>query len=90
MTVQPSARGSNSLRRQQSQAPTPKQTKRELNDANKDILIEMLKRNIKTLHEQHKANTNPQQRGFSQAASFAFNPSITNDKIYFTRVILIF
>ncbi|MEC0270972.1 DUF6262 family protein [Paenibacillus anseongense] len=36
-----------SLRQQQSQAPTPKQLKREMDEQNKDALIESLRRKIK-------------------------------------------
>src|SRR4051812_26856696 len=42
------------LRHQQSQAPKPKQVKREINDTNKDALIESLKRKIKKLENDNK------------------------------------
>ena len=42
------------LRQQQSQAPTPKQVKREMNERNKDALIESLKRKIKKLEDDKK------------------------------------
>ncbi|MGM0924306.1 MAG: DUF6262 family protein [Bacillota bacterium] len=43
-----------SLRQQQSQAPTQKQVKREMNESNKDALIESLKRKIKRLEDDNK------------------------------------
>ncbi|MBB6448023.1 DUF6262 family protein [Bacillus benzoevorans] len=42
------------LRQQQSQTPTPKQVKREMNDNNKDAIIESLKRKIKKLEDENK------------------------------------
>jgi SpoVK/Ycf46/Vps4 family AAA+-type ATPase len=42
------------LRQQQSQAPTPKQVKREMNENNKDAIIESLKRKIRKLDEENK------------------------------------
>ncbi|QNU37244.1 transposase [Geobacillus sp. 44B] len=42
------------LRKQQAQAPTPKQIKREMNENNKDALIESLKRKIKKLEDENK------------------------------------
>jgi hypothetical protein len=42
------------LRQQQSQAPTPKQIKREMNESNKDALIESLKRKNKKLEDDNK------------------------------------
>ncbi|MFZ0444015.1 MAG: DUF6262 family protein [Bacillus sp. (in: firmicutes)] len=42
------------LRQQQSQAPTPKQVKREMNERNKDALIESLKRKVKKLEDDKK------------------------------------
>lgn len=42
------------LRQQQSQKPTPKQVKREMNESNKDALIESLKRKIKRLEDNNK------------------------------------
>lgn len=42
------------LRQQQSQAPTPKQVKREMNESNKDALIESLKRKVKKLEDENK------------------------------------
>ncbi len=42
------------LRHQQLQVPTPSQVKREMNDNNKDALIESLKRKIKRLEEENK------------------------------------
>ncbi|MGG1675036.1 DUF6262 family protein [Neobacillus sp. NRS-1170] len=42
------------LRKQQSNAATPKQVKREMNENNKDALIESLKRKIKKLEEDNK------------------------------------
>ncbi|MDZ5480032.1 DUF6262 family protein [Bacillus thuringiensis] len=43
-----------SLREQQSQAPTPKQIKREIDENNKDAIIESLKRRIKKLEGENK------------------------------------
>lgn len=42
------------LRHQQSLAPTPKQVKREINESNKDALIESLRRKIKKLEGENK------------------------------------
>ncbi|WP_410984980.1 DUF6262 family protein [Bacillus cereus] len=42
------------LRQQQTQAPTPKQIKRVLDDNNKDAIIASLKRKIKKLDEENK------------------------------------
>lgn len=42
------------LRNQQSNAVTPKQVKREMNESNKDALIESLKRKIKKLEDDNK------------------------------------
>lgn len=42
------------LRQQQSQTPTSKQVKREMNDNNKDAIIESLKRKIKKLEDENK------------------------------------
>jgi hypothetical protein len=42
------------LRNQQSQVPTPKQVKREMNESNKDALIASLKRKNKKLQEENK------------------------------------
>jgi predicted nuclease with TOPRIM domain len=42
------------LRQQHAQAPTPKQIKREINDSNKDAIIESLKRRIKKLEKENK------------------------------------
>ncbi|MBJ8031777.1 DUF6262 family protein [Bacillus cereus group sp. N21] len=42
------------LREQQSQVPTPKQVKREMNESNKDALIASLKRKNKKLEEENK------------------------------------
>ncbi|MBL3644240.1 transposase [Bacillus sp. RHFB] len=42
------------LRQQQSQAPTLKQVKREMNESNKDALIESLKRKVKKLEVDNK------------------------------------
>lgn len=42
------------LRNQQSQVPTPKQVKREMNESNKDALIASLKRKNKKLEEENK------------------------------------
>lgn len=42
------------LRHQQSQVPTQSQIKREMNDNNKDAIIESLKRKIKRLEEENK------------------------------------
>ncbi|MEH7549633.1 MULTISPECIES: DUF6262 family protein [Bacillaceae] len=44
----------NSLREQQAQAPTDKQFKRNMDDSNKDALIESLKRKIKKLQNENK------------------------------------
>ncbi|MDA2185430.1 DUF6262 family protein [Bacillus cereus] len=43
-----------SLRKQQSQVPTPKQIKREMDENNKDAIIASLKRKTKKLEEQNK------------------------------------
>ncbi|MGA5663852.1 DUF6262 family protein [Bacillus bombysepticus] len=43
-----------SLREQQSHVPTPKQIKREIDENNKDALIESLKRRIKKLEDENK------------------------------------
>jgi hypothetical protein len=43
-----------SLRQQQAEAPTPKQIKREMNENNKDAIIDSLKRRIKKLEEENK------------------------------------
>jgi AcrR family transcriptional regulator len=43
-----------SLREQQSHVPTPKQIKREIDENNKDALIESLKRRIKKLEDESK------------------------------------
>lgn len=43
-----------SLRQQQIKSPTPKQIKRELNDNNKDAMIESLRRKIKKLEKENK------------------------------------
>lgn len=42
------------LRNQQSQVPTPKQVKREMNESNKDALIASLKRKNKKLEQENK------------------------------------
>lgn len=42
------------LRQQQSQEPTSKQVKREMNEINKDALIESLKRKVKNLEDDNK------------------------------------
>ncbi len=42
------------LRNQQSQVPTPKQIKREMNESNKDALIASLRRKNKRLEEENK------------------------------------
>ncbi|HHT7240210.1 MULTISPECIES: DUF6262 family protein [Bacillus] len=42
------------LRQQQAQSPTAKQLKREMNDSNKDAIIESLKRRIKKLEGENK------------------------------------
>jgi DNA replication initiation complex subunit (GINS family) len=42
------------LRQQQTQTPTPKQVKREMNENNKDAIIESLKRKIKKLENENK------------------------------------
>jgi polyhydroxyalkanoate synthesis regulator phasin len=42
------------LRQQQVKAPTAKQIKRDMNETNKDALIESLKRKIKKLEEENK------------------------------------
>lgn len=44
----------NSLRQQQTQAPTQKQIKREMIENNKDAIIASLKRKIKKLEEDNK------------------------------------
>jgi myo-inositol-1-phosphate synthase len=55
-----------SLRRQQSQAPTPKQVKHEMNDANKDVLIETLKRKIKVLENENKELREEMKKAYAQ------------------------
>jgi len=47
-----------SLRKQQSQEPSQKQVKREMNENNKDALIEALKRKIKKLEDDNKQLNN--------------------------------
>ena len=42
------------LCQQQSQAPTSKQTKREMSDSNKDMIIESLKRRIKKIEAENQ------------------------------------
>jgi len=42
------------LRQQQAQAPIPKQIKGEINDSNKDAILESLKRRIKKLEDENK------------------------------------
>lgn len=42
------------LRQQQAQVPTPKQVKREMNENNKDALIESLRRKIRKLESENK------------------------------------
>jgi hypothetical protein len=54
------------LRSQQSQAPTPKQVKREMNDANKDVLIEALKRKIKELEKDNKELREQMKKAYAQ------------------------
>jgi hypothetical protein len=54
------------LRCQQSQAPTPKQIKREMNDANKDVLIETLKRKIKALENENKELREKMKKAYAQ------------------------
>lgn len=55
-----------SLRHQQSNAPTPKQIKREMNDANKDVLIEALKRKIKELEKENKEIREHMKKAYAQ------------------------
>lgn len=43
-----------SLREQQSKVPTPKQIKREIDENNKDAIIESLKRRIKKIEAENK------------------------------------
>lgn len=54
------------LRSQQSQAPTPKQVKREMNDANMDVIIETLKRKIKTLENENKVLREQMKKAYAQ------------------------
>lgn len=54
------------LRRQQTEAPTPKQVKREMNDANKDALIETLKRKIKALENENKDLREQMKKAYAQ------------------------
>lgn len=42
------------LRQQQSQGPTPKHVKRDMNEKNKDAVIDSLKRKIKKLEDDNK------------------------------------
>lgn len=55
-----------SLRHQQSKALTPKQIKREMNDANKDVLIEALKRKIKELEKENKELREQMKKAYAQ------------------------
>lgn len=55
-----------SLRRQQSEAPTQKQVKREINDSNKDAIIETLKRKIKTLESENKELREQMKKAYAQ------------------------
>jgi hypothetical protein len=55
-----------SLRCQQSQAPTPKQVKREMTDANKDVIIETLKRKIKALENENKVPREQMKKAYAQ------------------------
>lgn len=54
------------LRHQQSQAPTPKQVKREMNDVNKDALIDTLKRKIKALENENKELREQMKKAYAQ------------------------
>ncbi len=54
------------LRHQQSQAPTPKRVKREINDTNKDALIESLKRKIKKLENDNKQLRDQLKEAYSE------------------------
>ncbi|WP_373425827.1 hypothetical protein [Paenibacillus endoradicis] len=49
-----------------SKAPTPKQIKREMNDANKDVLIEALKRKIKELEKENKELREQMKKAYAQ------------------------
>jgi len=58
-----------SLRRQQSEAPTQKQVKREINDASKDAIIETLKRKIKALESENKELREQMKKAYAQVYS---------------------
>lgn len=55
-----------SLRQQQSKAPTPKQVKREMNESSKDVIIETLKRKIKTLENENKELREQMKKAYAQ------------------------
>jgi AcrR family transcriptional regulator len=55
-----------SLRDQQSKAPSQKQIKRQMNDANKDVLIEALKRKIKELEKENKELREQMKKVYAQ------------------------
>ncbi|XEC94044.1 DUF6262 family protein [Paenibacillus tarimensis] len=54
------------LRTQQSQTPTPKQVKREMNESNKDVIIETLKRKIKALENENKVLRDQMKKAYAQ------------------------
>ncbi|UHA76106.1 DUF6262 family protein [Paenibacillus sp. 481] len=55
-----------SLRQQQSKAPTPKQVKREMNESSKDVIIETLKRKIKTIENENKELREQMKKAYAQ------------------------
>jgi hypothetical protein len=57
------------LRRQQSEAPTQKQVKREMNEASKDAIIETLKRKIKALESENKELREQMKKVYAQVYS---------------------
>ncbi|MGM0884987.1 MAG: DUF6262 family protein [Bacillota bacterium] len=54
------------LRNQQSEAPTANQLKRQVDDANKDVIIESLRRRIKVLENDNKELREQFKRSFAQ------------------------
>ncbi|WP_018753611.1 DUF6262 family protein [Paenibacillus sanguinis] len=58
-----------SLRQQQSKAPTPMHLKREMSDGSKDAIIETLKRKIKTLESENKDLREQMKKAYAQVYS---------------------
>lgn len=52
--------------RERIESPTPKQVKREMNDANKDVIIETLKRKIKALENENKELREEMKKAYAQ------------------------